>query len=212
MPLRFDCPNCGADTVVYFPEKGDAYHCKSCGKAGIVPRHAQFVADTSKLPPKLRPPEIVEPPPGPDTTVPPLSSRGKRLIAKIIDMIFYSVSALLLMAIVNVVLGRGMFYSGDSPLLWWMLFGVYQIPGWVIQAYYLSKRGQSMGKMALEMKIVMIHNGRNGGFLPNVFLRDIVNLCIAFIPGYAFVDALMIFRKDRRCAHDLLAGTIVIDV
>jgi uncharacterized RDD family membrane protein YckC len=35
------------------------------------------------------------------------------------------------------------------------------------------------------------------------------------VPGHAllfFVDSFFIFREDRRCIHDFLAGTTVVDV
>ena len=44
-------------------------------------------------------------------------------------------------------------------------------------------------------------------YLPFWFAGNVPQL--ALIP---FVDALFIFRQDRRCLHDLLAGTRVIDV
>ncbi|MEA2700447.1 MAG: hypothetical protein QOI66_4718, partial [Myxococcales bacterium] len=47
-------------------------------------------------------------------------------------------------------------------------------------------------------------------------LRGVVNGIISAIPYlgglYALVDALFIFRDDRRCIHDLIAGTRVIAV
>jgi uncharacterized RDD family membrane protein YckC len=68
--------------------------------------------------------------------------------------------------------------------------------------------------MALGIKIVKFDTGQNGGFVPNVLLRSIVNGLIGSIPFigalYALVDILFIFAEDRRCIHDHLAGTVVI--
>lgn len=46
--------------------------------------------------------------------------------------------------------------------------------------------------------------------MTNVLLRLMLNTLLAFIPGYALVDILFIFRKDRRCIHDFIAGTHVV--
>jgi uncharacterized RDD family membrane protein YckC len=44
----------------------------------------------------------------------------------------------------------------------------------------------------------------------NVLLRGVVNGLLSIIPLYGLVDALFIFREDKRCLHDLIAGTIVV--
>ena len=54
--------------------------------------------------------------------------------------------------------------------------------------------------------------GENGGFVPNVLLRFIVNGLLWIIPLYGLVDILFIFRGDRRCIHDMIAGTQVVEV
>jgi uncharacterized RDD family membrane protein YckC len=52
---------------------------------------------------------------------------------------------------------------------------------------------------------------KNGGFGPNVLMRVILNGILGFIPFYSLVDVLFIFRDDRRCIHDLIAGTKVVE-
>ena len=47
--------------------------------------------------------------------------------------------------------------------------------------------------------------------LANVLLRVVVNGLLGFIPLYGVVDILFIFREDRRCIHDLIAGTVVVN-
>lgn len=80
----------------------------------------------------------------------------------------------------------------------------------VVQAYLLTTRGQSVGKIAYGLRIVKTETGENGGFVTNVALRMWLNGLIAFVPLYALVDALFIFRQDRRCVHDFIAGTKVV--
>ena len=80
----------------------------------------------------------------------------------------------------------------------------------ILQIVLLTKDGQTLGKKALGIRIVKVDTGLNGGFVPNVLLRFILNGLLVFIPLYFFVDALFIFRGDRRCIHDLIASTHVI--
>ena len=47
------------------------------------------------------------------------------------------------------------------------------------------------------------------------FLRGGLSWVLAAIPGignlYALIDVLCIFREDRRCLHDLIADTNVVE-
>jgi uncharacterized RDD family membrane protein YckC len=81
----------------------------------------------------------------------------------------------------------------------------------MVQALLLSRLGQSIGKAAMGIRIVDVNTGRNAGFMRNVLLRVIVNWMLCLIPFYMLVDLAMISRQDRRCVHDLLAGTRVVD-
>ena len=81
----------------------------------------------------------------------------------------------------------------------------------IVQAVLLTRDGQSLGKKVLDIRIVVYRTGDNGGFVPNVLLRVVVNGLLGFIPLYGLIDILFIFRKDRRCIHDLIAGTVVVN-
>lgn len=80
----------------------------------------------------------------------------------------------------------------------------------IAQFVWLARRGQTAGKILLGIRIVDRESGRNAGFVRNVLLRFLLNRVISLIPGYLIVDGLFIFRKDRRCLHDMLAGTVVV--
>ena len=77
--------------------------------------------------------------------------------------------------------------------------------------------GQSLGKMTLGIRIVAM-DGRSAGLTRGVLARTVAVwlACGAanVVPGgmlwLALVDVLFIVRPDRRCAHDLLAGTVVV--
>ena len=80
------------------------------------------------------------------------------------------------------------------------------------QAIPITLYGQSIGKMCMRIRIVNQHDGKNGGFIPNVLLRAIVpgGLSLLTFGLFGFIDALFIFHEDCRCLHDKMAGTVVV--
>ncbi|MBC8008820.1 MAG: RDD family protein [Burkholderiales bacterium] len=84
----------------------------------------------------------------------------------------------------------------------------------VIQTWLLTTRGQTLGKKWLRIRIVRT-DGRAADFVQVFLLRSMALQLVALIPVVGVLisvaDPLLIFRADRRCLHDLLAGTTVID-
>ena len=83
----------------------------------------------------------------------------------------------------------------------------------VVQGYPLSESGQTWGKKLLKLKIVDLE-GRKPDFVRLLGLRYLLGLAIYQVPIlgpiYSIVDVLFIFREDKRCIHDHLAGTRVV--
>ncbi len=84
----------------------------------------------------------------------------------------------------------------------------------IVQIVLLVNRGQTVGKMLLGIRIVKL-DGSKAGFGSVFLLRAILPGLIGGIPTvgvvFSLIDVLLIFREDRRCIHDLMAGTIVIE-
>jgi len=84
----------------------------------------------------------------------------------------------------------------------------------VLQIVLLAKRGQTLGKMLLNVRIVRL-DGTKADIMHVFLIRTMVPTLIGFIPMvgglFGLIDVLLIFREDRRCIHDLMAGTIVVD-
>ncbi len=82
----------------------------------------------------------------------------------------------------------------------------------IYQSYLMATSGQTVGKLLVGIVVVM-PDGSLPGFVEGVLLRSWVfvvsSIVLPFIP---LVDALVIFGRERRCLHDYLAGTVVIDV
>jgi uncharacterized RDD family membrane protein YckC len=98
-------------------------------------------------------------------------------------------------------------------LRWWILSTIVIDIG---QLTLLSLRGQTLGKMLMGVRIVDYHNNSNPGFVKAVLLRACVPRLIAAIPCvgtlFALIDPLFIFGEERRCIHDRIAGTKVVEV
>ena len=159
--------------------------CPQCYTSN--PDEALYCADCGKLLVPYEPEEPEQPP------VQTFASRISRLGASVLDSVIAGAAFLVVI-----------FISPELGLLF--LLAVI-----IVQIVLLTRDGQSLGKKALDIRIVVHRTGENGGFVPNVLLRVVVNGLLGFIPFYPFVDILFIFRKDRRCIHDLIAGTVVVN-
>jgi uncharacterized RDD family membrane protein YckC len=97
--------------------------------------------------------------------------------------------------------------------------GVYLL----LNGYLLVTRGQSIGKLAGKIQIVDFQSGGLLPFLRVYVYRYLWSLPLIFvvllIPGpiddmlanvVILIDSLLIFRSDRRCLHDLIAGSKVV--
>ncbi len=93
----------------------------------------------------------------------------------------------------------------------------------VIQSILLARDGQTCGKKLSDIRIVRLDDGANGGFIANVVVRGgfvLGNAAVGFLlppvfgmlpfPGVVLLDALLIYRDDQRCLHDIVAGTRVV--
>ncbi len=81
----------------------------------------------------------------------------------------------------------------------------------IMQMVWLTSDGQTFGKRIVGIKIVSAETGRNLGFGPNVALRAWLTTVLNIIPFFGLIDILLIFRDDKRCIHDLIAGTSVVN-
>lgn len=85
-----------------------------------------------------------------------------------------------------------------------------------VQLYLLVTRSQTIGKYLIKTQIVDFETSQPAGFVKSFILRSFVSGLIGGIPMvgsiYSIVDILFVFRSDRRCIHDMIAGTVVVDV
>ncbi len=80
--------------------------------------------------------------------------------------------------------------------------------GFLYFGYYYSKRGTSLGKSILNLKVLCLPYAEFPSY-KTAFIRDLLGKFLStavFFFGYLMV----FFRKDRRALHDLLSDTVVI--
>jgi uncharacterized RDD family membrane protein YckC len=84
-----------------------------------------------------------------------------------------------------------------------------------IQYHFLKSTGQTIGKKVAGTRIVTM-DGRKPPINDLMFKRYAFVSVLGLIPiagiFLPLVDALMVFRADHRCLHDLVAGTHVVTV
>jgi uncharacterized RDD family membrane protein YckC len=149
-----------------------------------------------------------------------LAERGTRLISQMVD------GLLSLVVIIPALIAgmRGGVFHGGGPTVLFRAFtsgptGVVSGLAWLglvlFQAYLVTTTGQSIAKRWFKIKIVKL-DGSPVSFVSGVLLRSWLIMVLQQIPGFnlfaGLLDPLFIFRQDRRCIHDLIAGTKVINL
>ena len=146
------------------------------------------------------------------------ATRLSRLGAVLVDGLvgFAPLGAILLM------LPMLMLRGGTSTLLILLaLAALVAVAVLITQIVLVARHGQTIGKKVLGIRMIT-----SDGDIPSVwrvfFLRWLPFVVVAAVVEYVVkvrglgnivhvVDALLIFQPNRRCLHDLLAGTHVIN-
>jgi uncharacterized RDD family membrane protein YckC len=143
-----------------------------------------------------------------------LADRGTRLGAKLLDGLIIG-AAVYLPVIVAAVMGTatpGTSETGSEAVLGGGL--MVALVGFVVWLGFTIKlmaaNGQSIGKKACGIKVVR-RDGSRAALSRLILLRNVVNIGLSVIPLYGLVDALFIFGEARRCVHDYIADTIVVN-
>ncbi len=153
---------------------------------------------------------------------PTLASRGRRLLARIIDFAFVFGPF-----VVSSLVATALYLRNTLPPAYldpdWFVWAIGLALGvaFVVNLILIGLRGQSLGKLVTRTRIVRL-DGRPARFVRGVLLRELPLFLVPpaltfFLPlgglaAFALlgVDALFIFRSDHRCLHDLVAGTRVV--
>jgi uncharacterized RDD family membrane protein YckC len=146
---------------------------------------------------------------GSDNAVLPLANLGRRFAAFFIDRMLFGMTLMALFIVFILIMAGGKNNEGMVGVgAIGVVIGLYA--GLILyEALMLSSRGQTLGKMAMKIKVVRpdgtsITTGQAWG---RAALRGIM-VSILFLLNYipAFVT------KDRTCLHDLVANTRVVAI
>lgn len=151
---------------------------------------------------------------GPETGGWELASLGSRFLAACLDIVPLLLAASIF-AIAMVVTGARRFedlpQTTQFALVGGFIGGLVLIG--VVQIYMLVKHSQTLGKRICKIRIYNLETRQPADWVRTILLRIFVNGLVGAIPCvgglYSLVDVCFIFRADRRCIHDLIAGTVV---
>ena len=164
--------------------------------------------DARYAPPRAAVDDVAEP----DGAAPELAGRAARLVASLLDVAVavgatWLVSQLTPWNPFDLSAARGLW----TPILPEMLVGFLLFV--LLQGWLLARRGQTLGKLALGLRIVR-PDGSAASPGRAIGLRYGLGYLVGTLPMlgqvFAVVDCLMIFRSSRRCLHDVIADTIVV--
>ena len=144
-----------------------------------------------------------------------LADLGKRFLGALVD----GLVGLILVGPGYVLMLLGQSGGSQPGALFYvgvLLLMVGSLAAMVIQIYLLYTRSQTIGKYVMKTQIVDYQTGQRADLVHAFVLRLFVNGLIGAIPCigliYTITDICFIFRQDRRCIHDLLASTVVVDI
>ena len=160
-----------------------------------------------------------------DATAGDLASRWQRLGAALFDLL--PMLAALIPFFIGVVTkalsGQVIVAEGMNPLAPFLAAGPLGVASLAlvgvvlsIQWILLGVRGQTLGKMVAGIRVVRL-DGSRASFVHTVVVRYLPFFFLNLVLGngssaLGALDSLLVFRRDKRCLHDLIAGTKVVRV
>ncbi|MCR8575524.1 RDD family protein [Streptomyces sp. Isolate_219] len=146
--------------------------------------------------------------------MPPLANRGRRLVARIIDAVIIGVPVWLIM---TAIVGGVDFFSTDGEMAGRQstVSGVTLLVYLVYEGLMLSSRGQTVGKMAMKIRVAMLADGSVPHGQPG-WVRAAVYSLPEIIPCCGFIFWLINVlwctwdKPYQQCLHDKAAKTVVV--
>ncbi|MGP3987487.1 RDD family protein [Streptomyces sp. 3N207] len=140
--------------------------------------------------------------------MPPLASRGKRLLARIIDALLIAIP----IGIIAGVVEGG--YSTDEGISYWPQLS-YTLVYLLYEGLMLTNSGQTVGKKLMRVRVAMLQNGAVPAGAPG-WLRAAVYQIPPLVPcvGSLFWLVNVLFctwdKPYQQCLHDKTARTVVV--
>ncbi|QIO08562.1 RDD family protein [Acinetobacter lanii] len=164
---------------------------------------------------------------------PELASIGSRVAAKLIDFLFWIPSLAMPSFFLDksqidqlAVIQQKMQAATTSdqaialqselfsliPMEAWQAMGIYVVLMLIMQAIFISKSGQSIGKKLVKIQIVDAETDQKVNLMRGFSLRSVIFIVLnlVFFPFITVVDHVFALSKKRQTLHDKLAKTKVI--
>ena len=133
-----------------------------------------------------------------------LATRGSRFAAVMVDTLILGVMAI-----------PFLIFMQSAKTLGYAISGVLGLGYSITTILFVARYGQTIGKRVMKIRIERL-DGTVASFWRIILLRAGVVGLLGLIPVVgsliSIVDALMIFAQDRRCLHDRIADTVVMQV
>jgi len=133
-----------------------------------------------------------------------LAGIGRRFAAYLIDLMVLWVPLIVIGIVIAVAVA-----GKDSNPIWIQPAALLAIVLWIVyEALMLASRGQTLGKMAMKIKVVRADGTKlsSGQAWGRAFMRQVLASCLSifdYIPAF--------FTNERTCLHDLVANTRVVN-
>ena len=141
------------------------------------------------------------------------ASRMSRLGATIIDFLIVMLAVSGLIIIFQLLSINHFIWNASKLHNTLALIAISSIVFLTLNYNLLVKHGQTLGKRALNIKIISYSN--NMASAEQLFYRYFIHFVIVWIPykvGWiGLINYAWILRKEKRCIHDIIAKTRVIN-
>ncbi|WP_030614386.1 RDD family protein [Streptomyces sclerotialus] len=150
--------------------------------------------------------------PDPLAGMPPLAGRGRRLVARIIDGILIGVPVGLIMWFI---VGGVDYTAANESGKQSVVSGVTMLAYLIYEGVMLTSRGQTVGKMAMKIRVAMLENGsiptaQAGWVRAAVYTLPEVIPCCGTIFWLLNVLWCTWDKPYQQCLHDKAARTVVV--
>jgi uncharacterized RDD family membrane protein YckC len=145
--------------------------------------------------------------------MPPLASLPRRLIARILDLLIIGIPVGLIMGLATDTYSTG--YDTGTDGRTYLQQVIYLLVYFVYEGLMLTTRGQTLGKMAMKIRVGMLRDGAVPSGNPGWFRAAVYSLaqlvpCIGFVFWLINVLFCTWDRPYRQCLHDKAAKTVVV--
>ncbi|HEX6164930.1 MAG TPA: RDD family protein [Vicinamibacterales bacterium] len=146
-----------------------------------------------------------------------LAERSSRLGAAIVDSLIFTAMVyipLIVGTMIGGLMGGAAADGGEpNPVFVLVGFGL-GLVGFVVWIYMtlkqMSATGQSLAKKYFNIKVVRT-DGSQASLSNLIWRRNVLNGLLGIIPLYGLIDVLLIFGEERKCIHDKIADTLVVE-